>query len=160
MALLAAVTRRLVWPRWKLLAKLLLHPCLCSPVPLDWSLEHSGGLAAPGTARAGRTHLVQPKARVHVVLGGGPGPLRRAIQAGCRGLHSSAPIAVTCDGRNCLMFWRGTSSGFNTSRSSATSAVRRSRVEADASHGSDFTLDGIGPASLLAMRGASEAQSP
>lgn len=51
--LLAAVTWRLVWPRWKLVGKLLLHPCLYLALALligHWSVPvawvHQGvGLA-------------------------------------------------------------------------------------------------------------------
>lgn len=41
MALLAAVTWRLVWPRWKLVAKILLHPCIYAILSLyigHWSV--------------------------------------------------------------------------------------------------------------------------
>lgn len=41
MVALAAVTWRLVWPRWKLVAKILIHPCLYAGLSLligHWSV--------------------------------------------------------------------------------------------------------------------------
>lgn len=63
MVLLAAVTWRLVWPRWKLVAKLLLHPCIYALLSLwigHWSILvawlHQGLLGLGGHIWFSRKH--------------------------------------------------------------------------------------------------------
>jgi hypothetical protein len=63
MAALAAVTWRLVWPRWKLIAKLLVHPCIYALLSLyigHWSVliawVHQGLLGLGGHIWFSRKH--------------------------------------------------------------------------------------------------------
>jgi hypothetical protein len=63
MVLLAAVTWRLVWPKWKLVAKLLLHPCIYAILSVwigHWSIAvawaHQGVLGLGGHIWFSRTH--------------------------------------------------------------------------------------------------------
>jgi hypothetical protein len=63
MAALAAVTWRLVWPRWKLVAKLLVHPCIYALLSLyvgHWSVliawVHQGLLGLGGHIWFSRKH--------------------------------------------------------------------------------------------------------
>jgi hypothetical protein len=63
MVLLAAVTWRLVWPRWKLVAKLLLHPLMYAILSLyvgHWSVlvawVHQGLLGLGGHIWFSRKH--------------------------------------------------------------------------------------------------------
>lgn len=68
MVALAAVTWRLVWPRWKLIAKLLVHPCIYALLSLyigHWSVLiawiHQGVLGLDG--RSGKRVGEKLKAR-------------------------------------------------------------------------------------------------
>lgn len=63
MVALAAVTWRLVWPRWKLVAKVLLHPCIYALLSLyigHWSVLvawlHQGVLGLGGHIWFSRRH--------------------------------------------------------------------------------------------------------
>jgi len=63
MLLLAAFTWRLVWPRWKLVAKLLLHPCIYTILSIHighWSILfawlHQGLLGLGGHIWFSRKH--------------------------------------------------------------------------------------------------------
>lgn len=63
MALLAAITWRLVWPRWKLVAKVLLHPCIYAILSVyigHWSVViawiHQGVLGLGGHIWFSRKH--------------------------------------------------------------------------------------------------------
>jgi hypothetical protein len=63
MIALATVTWRLVWPRWKLIAKLLIHPCIYAVLSLyigHWSVLiawlHQGGLGLGGHIWFSRKH--------------------------------------------------------------------------------------------------------
>jgi hypothetical protein len=63
MVLLATVTWRLVWPRWKLIVKIVLHPCLYAALSLfigHWSVlvawVHQGLLGLGGHIWFSRKH--------------------------------------------------------------------------------------------------------
>lgn len=63
MVVLAAITWRLVWPRWKLVVKLLLHPCIYALLSLyigHWSILvawlHQGLLGLGGHIWFSRKH--------------------------------------------------------------------------------------------------------
>jgi hypothetical protein len=63
MVLLATVTWRLVWPKWKLVTKLLLHPCLYAALSFGlghWSVliawVHQGVLGLGGHIWFSRKH--------------------------------------------------------------------------------------------------------